>query len=132
MAFLLGMVLYMVAMMMTTYDGVLSIIFQPLMGALLTGLSLVMLCILGSPLLLRQVWVGWRHLWWIPILLVFAGIGAVVVSWHPSFRIRVFNPDTKTWIDSFQPELAISGWLAAMFGVAFCPLIGIRGDRRWL
>jgi hypothetical protein len=28
--------------------------------------------------------------------------------------------------------LAVTGWLAAMFGVAFCPAIGFRGERRWV
>jgi hypothetical protein len=131
-AFLLGLVIYMIAMMMTTYDGVLSMILQPLMGALLTGLFLVALCILGSPLLFRQVWEKWRHLPWIPIALTLAGIASFIVSWHPLLREKVLNPDTHAWVESFHPALGIGGWLAAMFGVAFCPLIGLHGDRRWV
>jgi hypothetical protein len=130
-AFLLGLGIYMIAMMMTTYDGCLSLILQPLMGTLLTGLALAILCILGSPLLLRQVWERWRRLGGIPIALTVAGIASFAVSWHPSLREKVLNPDTQTWVDSFHPALGIGGWLAAMFGVAFCPLIGLRGDRRW-
>jgi hypothetical protein len=42
------------------------------------------------------------------------------------------DPDTHQIVESFQPALALGGWLGAMFGVEFCPLIGIRGDRRWL
>lgn len=131
-AFLLGLGIYMIAMMMTTYDGCLSIVFQPVMGTLVTGVSLVALCVLGSPLLLRQAWERWRHLWWISILLTVAGIASFIVSWHPSLREKLLNPDTQTWVDSFHPALGLGGWLAAMFGVAFCPLIGLRGDRRWL
>ncbi len=130
-AFLLGLVIYMISMMMTTYDGCLSLLLQPLMGALVTGLSLIVVCILGSPLLFPRVWERWRHVWGIPILLTVAGIGSFIASWHPSLREKVLNPDTHMWVDSFQPALAIGGWLAAMFGVAFCPLIGFRDDRRW-
>ena len=131
-AFLLGWVIYLIEMMMTTYDGIPSLILQPIMGALVTGLSLVVVCIFGSPLLFRPVWERWRPLWWIPIVLTVGGIVLLLAAWHPALRVKVLNPDTQTWEDSFQPALALGGWLAAMFGVAFCPLIGFRDDRRWL
>src|SRR4051812_45217033 len=100
-AFALGLLLYMIAMMMTTYDGALSMILQPLMGALLTGLSLTVLCILGNPLLFRRVWERWRRLGWMPIVLTAAGVASVVVAWHPSLREKVLNPDTHAWVETF-------------------------------
>jgi hypothetical protein len=87
-AFLLGLVINMISMMMTRYDGCLSLLLQPVMGALVTGLSLIVVCIFGSPLLFRRVWERWRHLWGISILLTVAEIvrGAEIALKAPAGR----------------------------------------------
>ncbi len=131
-AFILGLVIYMIAMIMTTYGGFSSLILQPIMGAILTFLALFLLLIVGSPLLINAVWSRWRRAGWLVLGLTFVGIACLIASWHPAMRIKVLNPDTGTSIDSFQPVLAGIGWFPAMFGIAFCPAIGFRGDRRWV
>jgi hypothetical protein len=130
-AFVLGLVIYMIAMAMTTYDGVLSLIFQPIVGSILTALALFVLLVAGSPLLIGAVWKHWRRAGWLVLGLTVIGIACLIASWHPSLRIQVLDPDTGGMVDSFHP-VAVVGWLAAMFGVAFCPALGFRGDRRWL
>ena len=131
-AFILGLVIYLIAMAMTTYDGIASLIVQPIMGSILTGLALIVLLVVGSPLLIGAVWNRWRRAGWLVLGITVIGIGCLIASWHPALRIKVLNPDTGAMVDSFQPALAAGGWLAAMFGVAFCPALGFRGDRRWV
>ena len=131
-AFVLGLIMYMIAMMLTTYDGALSIALQPLMGTILCLIALAALCLLGSPLLITAVWNRWRKTWWLPLLITVLGLAAFVISWHPALRVKLINPDTHETIESFQPALSAGGWLAAMFGIAFCPIIGFSGDRRWI
>ena len=130
-AFILGLTIYMIAMMMTTYDVVLSMIFQPVMGAIITVLGLGVVCLAGSPLLITGIWNQWRRVWWLPVLITFAGCVACIISWHPSLREKVINPETHAEVESFHPALICGGWFASMFGVMFCPL-GLRGDRRWV
>lgn len=131
-AFVLGLVVYMIAMVMTTYDGIASLILQPIMGSILTGLALIALLVVGSPLLIGAVWKHWRRAGWLVLGVTMIGIACLIASWHPSLRVKVVNPDTGAMVDSFQPALAVGGWFAAMFGVAFCPALGFRGDRRWV
>jgi hypothetical protein len=131
-AFILGLAIYMIAMVMTTYDGIASLILQPIMGSILTGLALIALLVVGSPLLIGAVWKRWRRAGWLVLGVTMIGIACLIASWHPSLRVKVLNPDTGAMVDSFHPALAVGGWFAAMFGVAFCPALGFRGDRRWV
>jgi hypothetical protein len=89
------------------------------------------LCVVGSPLLIGRVWEKWRRLGWLALLLTVVGIAACLASWDPDLRVQVWDSQTQSMEDSFHPVLAIGGWLAAMFGIAFNPAIGLRGDHRW-
>jgi MFS family permease len=131
-AFMLGLAIYMIAMVMTTYDGITSLVLQPLMGSILTGLALAGLLVVGSPLLIGAVWERWRRAGWLVLGVTIIGVACLIAAWHPSLRAKVLNPDTGAMVDSFHPALAVGGWIAAMFGVAFCPALGCRGDRRWV
>jgi len=131
-AFVAGLAIYMVSMMMTTYDGILSLILQPIMGGILTAIALVGVSVLASPLLFPAVWQRWRRVWWISLVMLVLGLASLVASWHPSLRIEVADPETGGTRESFQPAMAIGGWLAVMFSLAYCPVIGLHGDRRWL
>ncbi len=131
-AFAVGWMIYMIAMAMTVYDGILSLVFQPIVGSVATVLGLLALCIIGSPLLITGVWKHWRRLGWLVLLLSVMGVACFIASWHPSLRVKVLDPETNMMEDSFHPVLSIGGWLLAMFGVLFCPAIGFRGDRRWV
>lgn len=125
-AFVLGLVLYLLAVGMTVYDGALSAIFQTFFGSVFTALALLALSIVGSPLLLRSTWRQWRRIWWVSVSIAVLGAAAILTSWHPCLRVRILDPETGRLTESFHPALAIGGWLAMMFGVAFCPLLGPR------
>jgi hypothetical protein len=88
-AFILGLVIYMIAMAMTTYDGVVSLILQPIVGSILTGLALIVLLVVGSPLLIGAVWKHWRRAGWFVLGLTVVGIACLIASWHPSLRVQV-------------------------------------------
>ena len=130
-AFIAGLTIYMIAMAMTVYDGLLSLIFQPIVGSILTAIALAGVIVLGAPLLLESVWQRWRRVWWISVVLFAFGIASFLASWHPSLRGEERDPETGEMTETFQPAMAIGGWFAVMFSLAYCPKIGVRGDRRW-
>jgi hypothetical protein len=130
-AFILGLAIYMIAMMMTTYDGLGSLILQPIVGSILTAIALAGLCVVGSPLLIKHIWNRWQRGGWFVLLISVAGLAALVLSWEP-YRVKVVVPETQTVVDTFHPTLSLAGWFCVMAGVAFCPKIGFRGDRRWM
>lgn len=131
-AFAVGWTIYMIAMAMTVYDGILSLILQPIAGTIATVLGLGAMCIIGSPLLIARVWKQWRRIGWFVLPLSVVGVACFIASWHPDLRVKVVDPETNMMVDSFHPVLSIGGWLLAMFGVLFCPAIGLHGDRRWV
>ena len=55
-----GVGYYVLAMAMTVYDGFISLLIQPVMGAFITLIAIVLLLIAGLPLRL----IGWLNRWW--------------------------------------------------------------------
>jgi hypothetical protein len=70
-AWILGWIVYMIAMMMTVYNGLLSLIFQPIMGALTStifvGEALLVGLIFRIPVI-GKAWTSSR--WWDALLAV--------------------------------------------------------------
>jgi hypothetical protein len=123
-AFSTGLAVYMLAMVMTVYDGLMSMIFQPIVGAICSLLGLAVVGLLGLPLYWgphRSWW--WTRGAWLSVVILAASIVALGSSWHPSLRIMVRHPELATDIASFHPALAIGGWLGLLFGLAHTPLL---------
>ncbi len=117
-AMIIGMLYYMLAVAMTVYDGILSMIFQPIMGAVFSGIAIILLLLLGLPIrIVRRVNTWWRAHWWLPFPLGTIAFVMMVLSWTPVFRVRVMNPGSGAMMDSFHPVLATGGWLLTLFAV---------------
>lgn len=123
-AFFAGLAVYLLAMVLTVYDGLMSMIFQPIVGAICSLVGLAAMGLLGLPLYwgpLRSWW--WTRGAWPSVVILAASIVALGLSWHPSLRIMVRHPELATDIASFHPTLAIGGWLGLLFGLADTPLL---------
>jgi len=120
-----GLFFYMIAMMMTVYDGVLSMIFQPIMGGIMTGIAMILIALLGLPLLIKKVWAWWDRFKWISIILISVGVLLMIMSWYP-FKMTVIDFETQRSVESFQPALALAGWFSVMFGIFYCPFISVQ------
>lgn len=129
-AFVFGLMVYLMAVGMTVYDGTLSAIGQMVCGSVLTLGALLAILVVGSPLLISSIWRRWERVWWLSLLITVIGVGSFVASWLPYLRVSVVDPETQQPVGSFQPVLAIGGWLCAMFGIAFCPVIAPGRNRR--
>lgn len=115
-AFLVGWFYYMVAMAMTVYDGFPSIIFQPIIGALCTGVAVLLCFLVGLPIrLVIRPRRFWRHIWWLPFALGTLGFVLMVLSWQPPFRQTVHNDVSDPDMRMFQPALSLAGWLLSIF-----------------
>lgn len=131
-AFVTGLSLYMIAMVLSVYDGVLSLIFQPIIGSILTVIALVALVTIGSPLLFRRNWDWWAREWWISIVVGGVGAAGFVMAWIPKFEVQVFDSDLQQMVSQPNPSLGVGGWLAMVFAVLWCPKLGFLRTRRWL
>lgn len=117
-ALVVGVCYYMLAVAVTVYDGIFSVIFQPIMGAIFSGIAIFLLLILGLPIRLsKNLNNWWKSHWWLPIVIGTAAFIMMCLSWLPYFRVKVLDTEMDVMLDSFHPVLAIGGWLLTLFAV---------------
>ena len=119
-AFLVAWSYYTLAMAVTVYDGLPSLIFQPIMGALCAGVAVLLCFLLGLPIrLVARLRRFWQHICWLPFFLGTLGFVLMVVSWQPPFRQTVHDYASDMVIQTFQPGLALAGWLLSIFAALY-------------
>ena len=117
-ALIVGVCYYMLAMAMTVYDGILSLMFQPIIGTICTFIAIALMLLVGLPIrLMRSVNDWWRKHWWIVLVIGTVACAMMYASWMPQYRTKVFDPEMGVEIDSFHPVLAVGGWLMTIFAV---------------
>jgi len=117
-ALIVGVCYYMLAMAMTVYDGVLSLMFQPFVGGILTSIAIAILLVVGLPLrLVAGLHQWWQHYWWMAFVLGSVAFIMMYASWLPQFRVQVRDPELDVMVDSFHPVLAFGGWMLTIFAV---------------
>jgi hypothetical protein len=130
-ALLVGVCYYMLAMAMTVCDGILSLIFQPIIAVILTSIAIVIVGIVELPIrLVRRLRSWWISHWWISLVIGTAALAMMWASWLPDLRIQVWNPDLGVYENSFHPTLGFGGWLLTIFAVFhfFPPFKSLRRD----
>jgi hypothetical protein len=117
-ALVAGTFFYTVAVVMTVYDGILSMIFQPIMGGIFSTIAIVFLLIIGLPIRLNQKLNHWWSMhWWLSILLGTIGFISMILSWMPPFQITIYDDILKQNVQSFNPTLSCGGWLLLLFAL---------------
>ncbi len=116
-ALIVGVGCYMLAVITTSYDGVVSLLFAPLAGAVITLMAIAVLLLVGFPI--RRIG-SWRRWWlrhrWIPLVLGSVAFVMMAASWLPQFRVQIQDPELGM-VDSFHPLSGFGGWLLALFAV---------------
>ncbi|MEI6862572.1 MAG: hypothetical protein WCL04_10020 [Verrucomicrobiota bacterium] len=122
--FVLGWLIYMVAMVLTTYDGVLSLIFQPFMAALFSCAFVVAALLVGLPLRaprIREVWCGVG--WWV-LLITVAAIGVMIFHVQLGLQTELVNPETKEKMKTMSPAAGAICYFLAIF-----PIVNLPGKK---
>jgi hypothetical protein len=121
-AFVVGWVVYMIAMMMTVYDGILSMILQPFMAVLCSGLFVASALLVGLILKIPLISRWWRS----------SRLGALTLVLGSSF-VLCFGSAlgiTQVYTDhengrqfmGLHSAAALSGYFALIFALANWPL----------
>lgn len=117
----LGWLVYMVAMIITVYDGITSMIVQPIIGAIITTLAVGGSLIVG--LLFRVPLIGraWRAAWFLSPALA---IGSIILmcfgaSWGLTQSFT--DPETGQQTVGLRSNVAISSFVVMVFAVANWP-----------
>lgn len=121
-AFGVGWVVYMVGMILTVYDGLLSLMLQPILAALCSGLTVVLSLLVG--LLLRlgpisRLWNGSPR--WATTI---AAASLFVLTFGYSLGLTYVgtNPETQRQVVVLHPAAALAGYFSLLFSIANWPV----------
>src|SRR5436309_15348587 len=121
-AWILGWIVYMIAMIVTVYDGLLSLIFQPIMAGLTStafvGAALLVGLVFRIPVV-RKAWNSSR--WWATL----SALGSTLVLCLGSalgFTAVYTNPETGSQFRGLHPMAALGAYFLLIFSIANLPV----------
>jgi hypothetical protein len=121
-ALAVGWIIYMIAMVMTVYDGILSLIFQPFMAALCSGFFVGLAMLLGLVFRVPVAGRWWRanRLWAVAVIL--GGLCILCFGSLLGLTQVYTNPETGHQFTGLHSAAALSAYFAVLFGLANWPL----------
>jgi uncharacterized membrane protein YhaH (DUF805 family) len=119
--FALGWLIYMVAMVLTVYDGVLSLIFQPFMAALFSGLFVAAALVLGLALRVPKIRDAWSNAGWWVLLITVASVAVMIFQAQLGLQTEFMNPETKEKMKTISPVAGVVCYFLAIFPVVNLP-----------
>lgn len=115
-AFIVGFLFYITTVLMTSFDGVLTVFTGAFSATILTLASMLILNFIGLPLrIYTPLKVLWRAHWWIPPVIAAFAMFLSVLSWAPGFQVTAYDPDLDTSFQSCDPGLWLSSYLLFIF-----------------
>ena len=120
-AFATSWILYMVGMLLTSYDGLLSLIFQPIMASVFSTIGIAVSLIFG--LIIRYPPIGnwWRKTYLWASLGVALGSATLILAYPLGFTTTVQHFETGSDMKIIAPGLAIAAWLLIVFALTNWP-----------
>jgi hypothetical protein len=120
-AWIIGWIVYMIAMMMTVYEGLLSFIFQPIIGAvassIFVGAALLVGLVFRIPVI-AKAWTSSR--WWAALL----AVGSILVLCLGSAvgLTAVYTTETGSSFTGLHPIAGLAASFLLIFSIANWPL----------
>jgi len=111
----------MVAMILTTYDGLLSLIFQPFMAVLFSGIVVGFALLAGLILRAPKIRDLWRGAGWWVLLIAVVSIAVVVFHAQLGLQEELVDPGTGRKIISMSPLAAVICYFFVIFPVVNFP-----------
>jgi hypothetical protein len=116
-----GWAVYMVAMAVAAYDGLLSLVFQPICGAVVSALAVGLAALLGLIFLLRcvgQLWRGYPAVAWVA-----AGTCLSVMAFGSRLGLTYVytDPESGRQFLGLHPIAALVSYLLLVFVVTNWP-----------
>ena len=115
----LGWVIYMVGMILTVYDGILSLILQPFIAVLASGVCVAVALLLGLVLRVPAI-----SRWWTgttAALVAISGLLVLVFGYFLGLTYVGTSPETGTEVVTLHPLAALGGYFFLLFAVANWP-----------
>lgn len=120
-AFGVGWVVYMVGMLLTTYEGFLSLIIQPFIGAIFSGITVALSLLLGLFFRIPALGRWWARSRKPATILASACLGLLTFGYFFGITSTVIHPETRREIVMLHPLAALIGYFGLVFAVANWP-----------
>ena len=124
-AWAIAVAVYLVAAVLTVFDGMLSFIFQPIMGVIIGGLSVAACTVVGLLLRLPFLRKPWRFMMLLPAVLAAVGVILLIFSAMPGQMVYVAqNAGFEPCEESYRNlgRTALPGYFMLLFALANWPL----------
>lgn len=119
-AWLVGVTAYMFAMIISVYDGILSLLFQPIFGGVISGVTV--LFSLASASLMRRV-IGFKNgSWLVALLAMMVGFGLIWLSNSDRFAHDEYDRFAHQSYRVLYLGLAIPGLFLTILGPLLSPV----------
>ena len=126
-AWLVGIVVYMFAMVISVYDGIMSVILQPLVGAVTSGVVVACAAPITAMLLRLSVVRRLSRTFLPAVIFVVLGFALVGISSSDGFAQSYADPATGESFKQLHFGLGSTGLICAILGPLLLP-IGLRDE----
>ena len=120
-AFCVGWLVYMVAMLFTTYDGALSLILQPVMAAMVSASFVGLALVFGLALRLPGIRNLWRKSRLLAPAIVCVGLATMCLGRSLGLSDVGVHPETGVVVEMLHPVAALLAYFSMLFAVANWP-----------
>ena len=125
-AWILGWLVYMVAMVVTVYDGIISMIFQPIMGAVITTLAVVGSLIAGLVFRVPPIGRAWRAAWLLAPALAVSSIILMCMGARWGLTQAFPDPETGNQTVGLRSDIGITSFVVMIFAITNWPVKPLR------
>ena len=121
-SFVAGWVMYMVAMMTTTYDGFPSLIIQPILAAIISGLTVGLCLLFGLMLRLPGLKQFWHSTPFLQICLLVASLGLMIFGSSIGLSEVYIDEELNRHFVGLNSAVALSTYILVVFTLANWPI----------
>ena len=117
----LGWIVYMIAMVVTVYDGILSLIFQPIMGALVATVTVGISLLAGLIFRVAPIGRAWRAVWFLAPLLAIGSIVLMCLGARWGLTETSTDAETGRQVVGLRSDVAIASYVVMVFAIINWP-----------
>lgn len=127
-AWIVAWATYMIAMMISTYDGLLSLVFQPIMAALASTLFVGAALLLGLIFRIPAIGRVWGSSWWWSASLAAGSLSMMCLGSTLGLTWVGHDPESGKSVTILNPVAAVGSYFLLIFSIANWPI----PNRRWI
>jgi len=120
-AWFLGWLVYLIAAVLTVFDGFPSFIFQPIIAAVVSALAVVASALVGLIFRIPPIGRIWHKAWFLAPTLALGSILLMCFGTALGFTEKIIDPESGQQITILRPVVGFCSYLTMIFTIANWP-----------